>query len=148
MTVIDNISTQAFTRASRLTQQAEFRRVFARPRVSQDRCFRVLGRRNDLGRSRLGLAVSVKVCKRATGRNRLKRLVRESFRKYQSALVSRSADASPRGIAGAPGIDMVVLPSREAATMCNKALYEALDGHWAKQLKFASDPQEQQQGKN
>ncbi len=136
MTGVDNTATEAFTRASRLTQQAEFRRVFARPRVSQDRLFRVLGRDNDLARSRLGLAVSVKVCKRATGRNRIKRIVRESFRRHHAGMVS------------APGIDMVVLPSSQAATMCNKVLYEALDGHWKKQQRLAGDPQEQQQGKN
>lgn len=136
MTGVDETATEAFTHASRLTQQAEFRRVFARPRVSQDPYFRVLGRGNGLTRSRLGLAVSVKVSRRAVGRNRLKRLVRESFRRNQAILGQ------------APGIDIVVLPSRHAATMCNKTLFEALDGHWKQQQRLAGDPQEQQQGKN
>ncbi len=110
--------TATFPRAARLTTQAEFRRVFAQPRVSQDRCFRMLVRPNELGRARLGLAVSVKVSRRAVGRNRLKRLVRESFRRHAEVL-------APAG-----GIDIVVLPSRDAATMCNPSLTKSLAAHW------------------
>ena len=114
-----------FRRASRLTQAVEFRRVFARPRVFRDRYFRVLCRRNDLDRARLGLAVSKKNCPRATGRNRLKRVIRESFRRHQETLGE------------APGLDIVVLPQREAATMCNRTLGAALEQHWARCATFA-----------
>lgn len=144
MNGVDKTASEAFTRASRLTNEVEFRRVFARPRVSQDRYFRVLGRRNELQRSRLGLAVSVKVCKHAVGRNRLKRLVRESFRKHYKTDLQGPAGSK----AQAPGIDMVVLPSRVAATMCNKALTKALDGHWKQQQQLAGSPQAQTQEKN
>ena len=96
----------------------EFRRVFSRPVVSQDRYFRVLSRGNDLGISRLGMAVSTKVCKRAVGRNRLKRLVRESFRQHEAV--------QAQGV----GLDFVVLPSRSAASICNERLTRALDRHW------------------
>lgn len=148
VTGLNETVSESFTRASRLTQQAEFRRVFARPRVSQDRYFRVLGRCNDLGYPRLGLAVSVKVCKRATGRNRLKRLVRESFRTFHAPAASHRPAGQDGGTRVVAGIDMVVLPSRDAATMCNKALSEALSGHWEKQQRLARDAQKQQQGKN
>ncbi len=117
---------EQFKRASRLTKADEFRRVFSRSRISQDRCFRVLCRPNDLDRSRLGLAVSKKVCARATGRNRLKRVIRESFRKHQEALAARG------------GIDIVVLPKKEAATMCNTTLRNALEQHWARCATFAA----------
>ena len=139
MNGVDNTASEAFTRASRLTHEAEFRRVFARPRVSQDRYFRVLGRQNDLAWSRVGLAVSVKVCKRATGRNRIKRLVRESFRKHHATPGRTPAGTS----AYMAGIDMVVLPRPDAATMCNKTLYDALVGHWKQQQKLAGDSQAQ-----
>lgn len=115
-----------FRRASRLTKAVEFRRVFSRPQVSRDRYFRVLVRANDLDRARLGLAVSKKNCARATGRNRLKRVIRESFRRHQQTL------------AAARGMDIVVLPQRDAATMCNKTLRSALEQHWARCAEFAS----------
>jgi ribonuclease P protein component len=64
------------------------------------------------------LAVSVKVCKHAVGRNRLKRLVRESFRLHQAAL----------GEGG--GLDFVVLPSHRAVAENNQVLTNSLARHW------------------
>jgi RNase P protein component len=29
-----------------------------------------------------------------------------------------------------PGIDFVVLPRREAATICNRQLFQSLQAHW------------------
>jgi ribonuclease P protein component len=117
---------EQYGRASRLTKAVEFRRVFSRSKVSQDRHFRVLYRPNDLDRSRLGLAVSKKVCPRATGRNRLKRLIRESFRRHQELLAAQG------------GVDIVVLPKRGAASMCNTTLRNALEQHWARCATFAA----------
>lgn len=109
---------ERFLRCHRLTRPTEFRDVFARPRVSQDSYFRVLHRDNAGSASRLGLAVSTKVCKHAVGRNRLKRLVRESFRHHQAVLSAHG------------GQDIVVLPSRQAATICNSELTASLQAHW------------------
>ena len=114
---------EKFQRASRLTKAVEFRRVFSRPHVSQDRLFRVLCRPNSLDRSRLGLAVSKKACARAADRNRLKRIIRESFRKHQHSLTE---------------LDVVVLPKHQAATMCNRTLTTALEQHWARCVKIAA----------
>lgn len=109
-----------FTRQEKLTSQAEFSYVFARPLVSRDGCFRILARANDLGHSRLGMAVSRKVCKHAVGRNRLKRVTRESFRLHCLPQATR------------PGMDVVVLPSSQAATICNQELHASLAAHWSK----------------
>jgi ribonuclease P protein component len=62
--------------------------------------------------------VSRKICPRAVGRNRLKRLVRESFRRHQADLASEG------------GVDIVVLPSRYAASQSNEALGASLERHW------------------
>jgi len=110
----------AFPSEARLTKPAEFRRVFSKPAVSSDRCFKVLARRGDAERARLGLAVSRQVDKRAVGRNRLKRLIRESFR---------------RRFAGpGPAVDFVVLPRAESATICNRQLSQSLEKHWERVL--------------
>ena len=106
----------AFPRGARLTRPVDFRRVFAKPVVSADRCFKVLARSKESGRPRLGLAVSRKVDRTAAGRNRIKRIVRESFRRY-------FRDCRPP-------LDFVVLPRPASATICNRRLTESLAVHW------------------
>jgi ribonuclease P protein component len=107
-----------FPRAARINSKADFGRVFKQPGVSRDQYFRVLYRDNGRDIARLGLAVSRRNCRHASGRNRLKRLVRESFRQHQPELASGG------------GVDIVVLPSGAAASMCNRTLSASLEGHW------------------
>jgi ribonuclease P protein component len=114
-----------FPRQARLTRPAEFKRVFASPTVSSDRCFRVLARRNTFEISRLGMAVSKKACRLAVGRNRIKRTIRESFREHRAALLTRPAD-------GSGAMDIVVLPSMKASTISNKDLRKSLHQHWSR----------------
>jgi ribonuclease P protein component len=77
--------------------------------------FTVLSRGNEMDRARLGLAISKKHCRRATGRNRLKRLVRESFRQHAAEL---------------KGLDIVVLGQPGASRADNKEIFSSLAGHW------------------
>ncbi len=74
-------------RSAHLRQPAEFDRCFKDGRRSGSLCFGYVFRRHDqtdidagIRRSRLGLAISRRVDKRAVERNRLRRLVREWFR--------------------------------------------------------------------
>jgi ribonuclease P protein component len=109
-----------FSRKQRLCTQADFRFVFSGSRAVRDPYFRILARRNNGDTSRLGMAVSRKTCRKAVERNRLKRIIRESFRQHYEQLVSKG------------GVDLVVLPTTQAATICNKELAESLDGLWLK----------------
>jgi len=77
--------------------------------------FTVLYRDNCSSTARLGLAIGKKNCRKATGRNRLKRVIRESFRVEQGRL---------------PGIDVVVLNQPAATNANNKALFSSLKTHW------------------
>ena len=70
----------------RLAGKQDFAGVFERGRRSADRCFTMLGCANGLEIGRLGLAISRKAARRATSRNRLKRLAREAFRHHQHTL--------------------------------------------------------------
>lgn len=117
-----------FTRKQRLGSQAEFRFVFSRPRRSRDPYFKVLTRENNREFCRLGMAVSKKVCRKAVQRNRLKRLIRESFRSH-FAMATKEVDAK-EGIAASSGFDIVVLPTAQAATICNRTLVNSLKEHW------------------
>ena len=104
-----------FRRENRLLSAAAFTRVFRHPRRSRDALFTVLSKPNDLSIARLGLAISKKHCRQATGRNRIKRIVRESFRLHQDALA---------------GNDFVVMNQPQAARASNQALFDSLSNHW------------------
>jgi len=91
--------------------------VLAGASKSRDRFFTVLSRENGTDFARLGLAISRKHCRRAIGRNRLKRLVRESFRRHQADLA---------------GLDVVVLGQPGTNRADNRALFDSLARHWQK----------------
>jgi len=114
-----------FSRQSRLLKPAEFKLVFNKPLRSGDDCFRILARPNKTQRHRLGMAVSKKACAKAVGRNRIKRVIRESFR---LTLVGSTQDKT---------LDFVVLPTAEAANQSNKALDESLSAHWRRLIRKA-----------
>lgn len=104
-----------FARDQRLTRRTEYAFVFARPKRRSDKALTLLSRSNGRGYARLGLAVSKRHIRRAVDRNRLKRLIRESFRVGQHQL---------------PGIDIVVLPRAAAAHLTNHELLSRLNRHW------------------
>jgi len=72
---------------------------------------------NAAGGARLGLAVSRKVSKHAVQRNRIKRVIRESFRRHRALL-------------GAT--DYVVVAKQDAAAQGSAKLRAQLDAMWRK----------------
>ncbi len=104
-----------FTRQQRLLKAAEYQSVFKQAYKSSDRYLVVLARNNGQDGARLGLAISKKRIKLAVGRNRLKRLIRESFRQNQSAL---------------SGLDCVILARTGVAHANNQTLLVSLARHW------------------
>jgi ribonuclease P protein component len=65
--------------------------------------------------ARLGLAIPRKYVKSAVGRNRIKRLVRESFRQHQHAIA---------------GLDLVVTLRGNATVLGNQEIFRRLQTHW------------------
>ncbi len=116
-----------FSRQSRLLKPAEFKSVFQQPFRSGDDFFRILARGNGIQRHRLGMAVSKKACPLAVGRNRIKRLVRESFR------------TRILGTAYKETLDFVVLPNPSASKQTNKALDQSLSSHWQRLIRKAEN---------
>ena len=129
---VKDIRQQPFPGSARLRQASDFSRVFSKPVVSSDSCFRVFARHSELGCSRLGLAVSRKVDKRAVGRNRIKRIVRESFRRRVDACTrsGKTTTLERRSPEHSLSADIVVLPSRRCASISNPALFQSLEQHW------------------
>ncbi len=94
---------QRLRKNQRLLKPAEFQRVFDSARRSRDRYFTILTRDSDHPTARLGLAVSKKTDRRAVVRNRIKRIIRESFRRAELTgddfvVISRPAAAGAEGV--------------------------------------------------
>jgi ribonuclease P protein component len=112
-----------FPRAARLTKAAEFAALRGGQRISC-RHFHAEFRPNTLTTGRLGLVVSKRVSKRAVDRNRLKRLIRDSFRRWSSRL---------------PCVDLVLIPRGSAVPLAGSELLRDLDTLW-KRLAALKQP--------
>lgn len=64
----------------RLTKKKEFERIFRKSEQLAEKIFVLKARKNELDYSRFGFIVSLKVSKKATARNRVRRQIQESIR--------------------------------------------------------------------
>lgn len=109
---------KAFPREMRLLSSEDYDQVFKKPvRFGTSKGILILARPNDLDHPRLGLIVPKKVLKRAVWRNRVKRLVRESFRQSQDSL---------------PNVDLVFLAKPHIGDLSNRELSSTLKWLWTK----------------
>jgi ribonuclease P protein component len=108
-------ATLSFPRELRLLNKPAFDRVFDRASRSGDEFFTVLFVANELDHPRVGMVVSKKVSPRAVDRNRLRRLVRDSFRTQQHEIDHK---------------DFVVLARGSARRANNSELRASLARHW------------------
>lgn len=106
-----------FTRELRLVTPSHFSRIFDKPVKAVSDHFTLLAKYNDLDHPRLGLIVAKKKEKTAPGRNRIKRITRESFRLNQHNL---------------PNIDIVVLARDGIGKVDNEKLNKQLNKLWKK----------------
>ena len=77
-----------FSRLSRLTEQSDYRRVFTSrtKRIATKRFLLRASKRPLDAQARLGLAVAKRILPKAVLRNRVRRLVRDSFRLEKASL--------------------------------------------------------------
>ena len=104
-------------RRARLTGREDFQRVFQSAVKLENSCLKILARHNSRGYPRLGLAIPKKWVKSAVARNRIKRIVRESFRLNQHRLGAW---------------DIVVLGRASVDAKSGKELRFILEKHWSK----------------
>ena len=107
----------SFPRTARLTTPEEFQQVFKKSKKIHLKEFTAYCHRTTITQARLGLAVSKKVDKRAVTRNRIKRIIRESYRLHKTQL---------------SGWDIVVVAKPPIKNLTNQQLFELLESVWQK----------------
>ncbi len=90
-----------FRRAQRLRRPAQFRDVYARGRRIGNEMFAANVLANGTDSARLGLSIAVRALGGAVRRNRVRRLIRESFRLHRRALPALDIIVSARAPARA-----------------------------------------------
>jgi len=110
-----------FPKALRLLQQQSFNRVFKDSKFrSSDKHFFILAAESSNDYPRLGLAIAKKKVKKSVARQRIKRLVRESFRLHQHQI---------------NGWDIVVMAQAGADLSNNQDIHNSLEKHWERLSK-------------
>ncbi len=112
----------SFTAAHRLRAKPQFDLLYRKGRRINDPNFLVLALANDLPHARLGLSISAKAVGNAVNRNRVKRTIRESFRRNLQRLRN---------------IDIVVNARNSARNASNPALTHSLEQLWDKLARHA-----------
>ena len=104
-----------FSRDMRMNNPRDYSRVFRQAQHVGGGGLTILSVENEVGHPRLGLAIAKKHLKLATQRNRLKRLIRESFRHHQASFAN---------------IDIVVLSRHDVKKRDVSKIRAALAKHW------------------
>jgi ribonuclease P protein component len=102
-------------RTRRLRRPIEFQRAYATGQRLGDEFFTINVKANGRDAARLGMSVAARILRRAVDRNRLRRLIRESFRLHQAAL---------------PCVDIVIGPRAGVKGVDNRRLRAALQQLW------------------
>jgi ribonuclease P protein component len=110
-----------FSKAYRLNTAVDYSNVFNNAQRSSDKFFTVLAKKNTLDVARLGLAIAKKSVKKAVQRNRIKRVVRESFRLTEQHC---------------KGYDFVVLSHKRASLATKNDLAVSIQKHWQKLVGY------------
>ena len=112
-----HLKTAGFGSQKRLKTPQEYKTVFSNPETrSTSSYFKILAHPNEKLVARLGVIVAKKAIRKAVIRNRVKRLVRESFRMHQGLL---------------KGLDIVVLLRKDIGQQVHhKSPTACLEQHW------------------
>lgn len=107
-----------FKKAFRLLKKQEFNAVFENAEKISMRGFVVLYKKNQLSHARLGFAITKKNVARAHERNRIKRIVRESFRHTKLQ-----------------GVDIIFLAKPGLSRQNNASIFSNISKAWEKLSK-------------
>ncbi|ABI41005.1 MULTISPECIES: ribonuclease P protein component [Shewanella] len=111
------MTSYTFTRELRLLTPAQFKSVFSNPIKASSAEITLLAIPNSEQHPRLGLTVAKRYVKRANQRNRIKRVIRDSFRLNQHDI---------------PHLDIVVLVRNGVMEMENAEINKLIEKLWRK----------------
>jgi ribonuclease P protein component len=100
---------------NRLSGPADYQPVFRSAKKIADSNFLFLYKDNNINSARLGMAISKKRIHSAVQRNKIKRMIRESFRHNIDSL---------------GGLDIVILAQKSIKTKENEVLKRSLAAQW------------------
>lgn len=106
-----------FPREHRLVANAEFKSLFNKSKKFIQQYLVILYKPNKKPYARLGLIVGKRVAKFAVSRNKIRRILRESFRAHQTQLGY---------------IDVVIIARKDCNTLSKEKLREVIDQIWTK----------------
>ncbi|MFW1678296.1 ribonuclease P protein component [Pontibacter sp. JAM-7] len=107
-----------FSRHLRLLNGGDFQHVFNDVQLKvPDQPFLLLARPNPLGYPRIGFIISKKNVRLAVKRNRVRRIMRESFRLAQHQL---------------PAVDMIILARKGIGELENEQLQKLMQKCWSR----------------
>ncbi|SFQ43676.1 ribonuclease P protein component [Geopseudomonas sagittaria] len=118
---------RSFGRDKRLLTSRQFTAVFDSPTgKAPGKSVLLLARENGLDHPRLGLVIGKKSVKLAVERNRLKRLIRDSFRLHQEMLA---------------GLDIVMVARKGLGDLDNPELHQQFAKLWKRLARSRPAPQ-------
>jgi ribonuclease P protein component len=106
-----------FSRKHRIITKEEFKYIFDKAKKISQKDLLILYKPNQKTFARLGLSIGKKTSKSAVNRNRIKRIIRESFRVYRESLKN---------------VDIVVIARQSCDNMSKQKLREGIDKLWEK----------------
>jgi ribonuclease P protein component len=110
----------SFPRSHRLTKKAEYNALFNKPNKISQPGWLILFKPNKKKHAKLGLIIAKRIINKATQRNTVKRIIRESFRNNKEKL---------------KGFDIIVLIQKQCNKLDKQKLREGINQLWEKLLK-------------
>ena len=107
----------SFPRNQRLVTKAEYKSLFGESLKASQRYLLALYKPNNQVNARLGVIVGKRIAKSAVARNKIKRVIRESFRQSQDSLA---------------GLDIIVIARQQCNSLDKFQLREGIEKLWQK----------------
>lgn len=112
-------NTFQFRKSHRLLTKAEFQFVFDKAFKVNQKYLSVLAKPNQKPIARLGLIIGKRFAKSAVDRNKIKRILRESFRHHRHQLI---------------GFDIIIIARQQCHLLDKATLREGIEKLWEKLL--------------